>query len=1252
MHRISSIPGKIDSGELVLVEQPSAPVLFLSSAATDISTLAAALTEKTNEKWHELIRALPLSCLEHQSQIDHYFATTVSEASLIVVRLLGGRGHWNYGLEQLVAWQSTCANRTLIVISGIKDNEIELHSLSSIDSNYVDKLGVLFREGGINNITKSLDLFWQIANGQDYKKYDLSVIKHNDPEKWDWRNEKGINIGIIHYRSSMMAGDLKLAKRLNKSLRDKSYSPKTLFISTLRDKNVQLDVYDIFSKVDTKVILTTTSFASTTFEEIEYGDNTWDKLNVPILQLLCCTNEKDQWIKSSVGLTPLDLSLQVVLPEIDGRITTRPITFKSAKYLDSSLGTIVYENVPYADGLKWLISHVRYWINLQIERNSNKHICITLANYPIRDGRIANGVGLDTPQSTVELLKILAKEGYYLGTSNLPSNGNELINMLLSSRTNSPESFSNNALSYLSLKSYMEYWNKLPSIVKDIVIDRWGKPEEGDELEEKGFPVTGIKFGNVVILIQPSRGYDGNNLSDLHSPDLPPPHRYIAQYFWIKHIYNAHAIINLGKHGSLEWLPGKGVGLSNYCFPEVVLGSVPNIYPFIVNDPGEGTQAKRRSQAVIIDHLTPPLGRAFLHGSQLSIESLMDEYFEASLMNSKRIVNIEKQLFDLLKKESWPGSERFTSGNYKSEEIYEYFNEVDSYLCELKESQIRTGLHILCKDPNQDSLIELLLSIVRSPSDSYIGLTQKLARTINLNFDPWSDLEGSRLVENDVIILSKYMNKKPRTVGDAVDWLEIQAEQLLRKLLLNFDSSKCSSSDTLIDIYSELIEELEQDELLTYIKNDLWPRLRKCAYFEKFSIINAISGLRVSSGPSGAPSRGRPEVLPTGRNFYSVDLRGLPTEAAWDLGRRSAERVVDLHLMENGEPLKHLAMSVWGTATMRNGGEDISQLLALMGVKPVWDGPTRRIIDLEIIPLNQLQRNRVDVTLRISGLFRDAFPNLVSLVYKAQELIGSLDEDYNFNPLAGLRRTKGKQERIFGSAPGSYGAGLQAIIDSGSWETRTDLAKAYIAWSKWSYRTSNDVNENQNGLEKALSNVQVVLHSQDNREHDLLDSDDYYQFQGGLVSSVEMYSGKLPSIYFADHSRRERPRVHTLAREIDKVVRSRLLNPRWIEGMKKHGYKGCFEIGASLDYLFAYDASTNSVPNWTYSHLYESWINSSDIKNHILQNNPWVLRDIAERFLEASNRGLWEDASDQQLDNLRSVVNSAESRIESRESNN
>ncbi len=1248
MHRLSSLPGAESNEVFTVVEQSPAPVLFLTSATTDISTLAACLRQSHMAYWREKLRALPLSCLQHPAQIDHYLATTGSTACVLVVRLLGGRGHWSYGLEQCRVWQASAQRRSLLILAGTADQNQELHPIGSISSTLSHQLALLLREGGVINMTKFLFAIHPFITGCQEpeprtESLSLEPERMADPARFDWKSESGPRVGVLLYRAHVRSADTEWCQELLKALRHRGLVPRALWVSSVRDPVIQEAVLREFQAQKVQVVVSTTAFASVQFQEAGFGAPLWDDLDCPVLQLLTSGRSKQSWEETSQGLDPIDLSLQVVLPELDGRITTRIGAFREVLESESSLSTAIKGLVPNLAGLDWLADHARCWVDLRQTRATQKSVALVVANYPVRNGRLANGVGLDTPASTLNILNWLAEAGVDLGSDPLPNGSQALMSQLLSSRTNDPESSHLQPLAYISLNRYLRWWRKLTSEARAVIEQRWGSPEQAVDLEEKGFAVHGLRFGHVAVLIQPSRGYDPDQISDLHSPDLPPPHRYLAQYLWLQEVHRTQLLVHVGKHGSAEWLPGKSVGLSEACGPGLALAPIPHIYPFIVNDPGEGSQAKRRGHAVILDHLTPPLGKAGLHGSLLALEALLDEYVEARQVAASRCDVLEQQLRLLLKGLDWPSlpeqsSNQLSPGQQADDAWGLCLDQVETYLCELKEAQIRTGLHCLGTQPEPSIQRELLLAIARSPSARCQGLTQTMAKVIGLECDPWSDEDGALLSSHDSRILQQLGCEQNRRVSAAVSWLDDQALLLLEHL-------SGDASAPLSPAFHEWLQD-NSDPCLERLQTELIPKLLACGSSEKQAFLAALDGRRIASGPSGAPTRARPDVLPTGRNFYSVDLRGLPTEAAWDLGRRSAEQLLDLYRLEEGEPLLHLALSVWGTATMRNGGEDIAQMLALLGVRPLWDGPTRRMVDLEVIPLSVLARPRVDVTLRMSGLFRDAFPQLVAWVDRALQMVSNLDEPDVDNPLAAITRRDGPQSRIFGSAPGAYGAGLQALIDSGQWESQAELGEAFLAWSSWSYDGHVNAHANRSGLEKAFRHVQVVLHNQDNREHDVLDSDDYYQFHGGMTAAVRRSGGSGVKPLIADHSRHERLRIHSLSREIDKVVRSRLLNPRWIEGMQKHGYKGAFEMGASLDYLFAYDASTDAVPDWCYGAICDQWLLEPEIQAFLSRANPWVLRDMAERLLEAANRDLWTEPSPDQLVKLRGLVLHAEEAVE------
>jgi cobaltochelatase CobN len=1287
MHRLAAVPGQTeeggDGGSLPFVEQPPAPVLVLSSADTDLVALAALLAQQP-DLLPVPMRALNLAALAQPAVFDHYRATTLPSAQLVLVRLLGGRGHWSYGLEQLQLWsrQGDAAGRQrhLLVLSGTAELDQELADLGTVPVELAMALAECLRQGGTANLTAVLEIVAGLLLGESPPPPEPQPAP--DPLPHDWREDPGPRVGVIHYRALRQAGDTALMEATLAALRQQGLAPRGLWVSSLRDPGVQRGVGDLLSREQVELVVCGTGFASVQFEEAGLGAPLWERLSVPVLQLLCSGRPRRAWQESSIGLGPLDLSLQVALPELDGRIGTRAVAFKELAQASTSLATALQELRPDPERLGWVAQLARAWISLRRTPASQRRVALVLANYPTRNSRLANGVGLDTPASTAAMLGWLQQAGYDLGSGPLPADGDALIAALLQGRSNDPESGHRPPLAHLPLAIYMAWYGALPAAGRATLEQRWGEPGVDAGLERSAshgaFPIRGLRFGNVVVLIQPERGYDRDPALSYHSPDLPPTHAYLAQYLWLREEFGAQAVVHVGKHGNLEWLPGKGVGLSADCFPEWALGPLPHLYPFIVNDPGEGSQAKRRAQAVILDHLTPPLGRAGLHGALQQLELLLDEYWEADALGSQRSGVLRRQLRERLQDLSLP-----LPGD--PEDFETRLDAADGYLCELKEAQIRLGLHTFGQLPEPSRLAELLLCLVRAPQEGRCGFTQALAADLGLVLDPWADPEDGPLPEGDAGRLvalhggaaaSIRPGNSLRKVGDAVALLEDQALPLLAGLLAEASPDMGSpaaahgpaTSQPASGAGLDSVAKADQTSsstappwpgpatsaALTHIRVSLLPRLLACGDAEQLAFLTGLEGGRIAAGPSGAPTRGRPDLLPTGRNFYSVDLRGLPTEAAWDLGRRSAELLLDLHRLEQGDDLRSLALSVWGTATMRNGGEDIAQALALMGVRPVWDGPSRRLVEVEVIPLSLLGRPRVDVTLRISGLFRDAFPQLVGWFNRATRLIAALQVEGEANPLAAAAAREGGWSRIWGSAPGAYGAGLQGLIDSGQWESRADLAEAYLNWSQWRYdgealAPGEGVVEgrlDRGGLERRLAGVEVVLHNQDNREHDLLDSDDYYQFQGGLSAAVERLRGSAPALWFGDHSRAARPRVHRLEREFDKVLRSRLLNPRWIEAMAGHGYKGGFEMAASLDYLFAYDASTDRVPDWAYGALSGTWLASEEVLAFLRRSNPWALRDMAERLLEAHHRGLWTDPAIGEIERLRGLVLESEGLIE------
>ncbi|WP_122741041.1 cobaltochelatase subunit CobN, partial [Pseudomonas viridiflava] len=922
--------------------------------------------------------------------------------------------------------------------------------------------------------------------------------------------------------------------------------------------------------------------------------------------------------------------------ELDGRIISRPISFKDLAWRSERSQSDVVCYRAHPERMDFVAQLARRWILLARLPNADKRVALILANYPTRDGRIGNGVGLDTPAAALNILRAMQAEGYPL--AGLPDSGTELIHQLLGGVTNDLDSIDQRPCQQsMALDEYLEAFNALPQANRDAVNARWGAPDADPMFRSGRMMIAGLRFGLTFVGIQPARGYQVDPSAVYHDPDLVPPHGYLAFYFWLRKAYGAHAVVHVGKHGNLEWLPGKGVGLSENCWPDAVLGPMPNIYPFIVNDPGEGAQAKRRTQAVIIDHLMPPLTRAETYGPLRNLELLADEYYEAQLLDPRRARELQRDILNLVRETQIDRELALDETTDSDADAAIWLPRLDTYLCDLKESQIRDGLHIFGQSPEGRLRTDTLLALLRIPRGDGRGAQSSLLRALSKAFDLGFDPLDCELAEpwqgprpTELLGLS---TDPWRTAGDARERLELYAAALIERI--------CDGQDV-----TDLPEHADLALILDSLREVVAPRLDACGPGEMQGMLDALSGRFVPAGPSGAPSRGRLDVLPTGRNFFSVDVRNLPTTTAWRIGFQSANLLLERHLQDHGDHLRQLGLSVWGTATMRTGGDDIAQAMALMGVRPVWATGSQRVDDFEILPISLLDRPRVDVTLRVSGFFRDAFANLIRLFDAAVQAVAALDEPDDLNPIAarvreerasfiaeGLSEDEAARQagwRIFGAKPGAYGAGVQGAIDGRLWQSREDLAEVYLNWGGYAYGGSDEGTPARQRFAQRLSQVQAVVQNQDNREHDLLDSNDYYQFQGGMLAAAETLSGQKTASYHGDHSQPDLPKIRTLKEELNRVIRSRAANPKWIDGVKRHGYKGAFEMAATVDFLFAFDATTELIDDHQYALLADAYLLDPSTREFIEQHNPDALRDMTERMLEAQQRGLWQEPGDYQ----------------------
>lgn len=1243
MHLLAATPGAVDDGsEAIDLGQTPGDIVILTAADTEIACFAAAQGQiLAGDGDAPQVRVANLLHLGHNYSVDLYAEEIIANAKLVIGRLLGGRGYWDYGVEQVTA---LCRKKNIPLawLPGDDQPDAELAGLSSLSKDASHRLWQYCVHGGVDNAANFLRYAGTLIGRENDQWQEPAPLLRagiywpglSQPglEDLPWKEGRPV-AAITFYRALVQAANTRVLDQLIDALDKAGVNALPLYAASLKDPVVAATVEELLVQAGTGIVLNATSFALSK-PGVEKSETPFDALDCPVFQVVFSGGNEEIWRENLNGLSARDIAMNVALPEVDGRILSRAVSFKGLSRKDENIQADIVEYQPVKDRCAFVAALAANWLALRHKETSDRRVALVFANYPNKDARLGNGVGLDTPAGAMNVLQAMQDDGYDLLIPFADSDA--LINHLAAGPTNA-DIKGREIRETLSFAEYQMFFASLPQDVQDAVTERWG-PAETDpffipgEVDCGRFALPAFRLGKIVIGLQPARGYNINPVETYHSPDLVPPHGYLAFYAWLRNDFRADAVVHMGKHGNMEWLPGKSVALSESCYPEAVFGPLPHLYPFIVNDPGEGTQAKRRAQAVIIDHLTPPLTRAESYGPLKDLELLVDEYFEAAGVDPRRLKILKKEILELTRR---IGLDK-DCGMDQSASEDDALAQLDNYLCELKELQIRDGLHIFGSSPEGDLLDNLLVALARVPRGTGdvgdASLLRALAKDMHMpaSFDPLDCEMGAEWTGPRPAILESQSEALWRTNGDTVERMEL--------LSLAMVQGKAEAPGE------------HSAAVLQAIQDRLRPTVESCGPSEVDGILTGLDGRFVAPGTSGAPTRGRPDVLPTGRNFYSVDTRTVPTPAAWTLGWKSAQLLVERYAQDNGNYPKRLALSAWGTANMRTGGDDIAQALALMGVRPTWDSASRRVTGFEILPLDILDRPRVDVTLRISGFFRDAFPGLIDLVDSAARAVAQLDEAPADNPLAanwlaereelaksGLDEESAAKRagaRVFGSKPGAYGAGLQALIDENGWESEDDLARAYVAWGGYAYG-AGATGEAAHGLfERRLAQVEAVLHNQDNREHDLLDSDDYYQFEGGMTAAVRMLSGNQPTVYHNDHSRPESPKIRTLEDEIGRVVRARVVNPKWIDGVMRHGYKGAFEMAATVDYLFAFAATAKCISDHHFDAVYEAYLQDEKVRDFLEQHNPEALKDIADKLREALDRGLWSTKHNSAFDEL------------------
>jgi cobaltochelatase CobN len=1154
-------------------------ILFLTNAPTEILALRS-IVEGLPAEFPE-VRAANPSLLED--------APTLAGVNAVVVRLLGGAGAWS-SFQNL---RQSCIEQDipLLAFGGEAAPDAQMTAASTVASATVAQAFEYLVHGGLANLQSFLRFLSDTILMTGFGFEPPAEVPETGVYHRAGNNTPGRpHVVVLFYRAHLIAGNTGFVDDLCAELERRGAAATAIWCYTLRpDADGQVAALELVRQFQPDCIVTTVLVSGGSADDgLSWDATAIGSLQVPVVQAVTATTSRAAWEDSAAGLSPIDVAMRVAVPEFDGRIISVPFSFNEEVDDGDTLGTPVNAYRTLADRVARVAGLAVRLGALQHTPTANRRIAVVLSAYPTKRSRLGNAVALDTPASVIALLQALRHAGYRV--DRMPANGDALMAELIEAFSYETDAMSGGQLARapgrLPEDSYLAWWSTLPAQVRAEVEEAWGPPP-GSVYRD---PVTGdlafagLDLGGVLITVQPPRGFGEQPVAIYHSPDLPPTHHYLAFYRWLDAVWGADAIVHVGKHGTLEWLPGKGVGLSAHCYPDAALGDIPLVYPFVVNDPGEGTQAKRRAHATIIDHLLPPMTRADTYDDVARLEQLLDEHAQVAALDPSKLPAIREKVWDLVVSADIHrdlGVDRPPEGDSFDELV----NHIDGYLCELKDAQIRGGLHVLGQAPAGDARIDLLAALTRLPQGSVPSLRAAVAGRLGVD------------------------------VGDDATRANVDRVEAECRRLIAGETPAASEAERAVL------------EWLDAIANPALDRTPD----EMGNLLAALDGRWVPPGPSGAPTRGMAHVLPTGRNFYSVDPKALPSKLAWEVGRGLADRLLARYIDDEGRYPASVGLVVWGTAAMRTGGDDVAEALALLGVRPVWQDESGRVTGVELIPDDELGRPRIDVVLRISGFFRDAFPHLIALLDEAVELAGFADGD----------------PRIFGSKPGAYGSGILPLLESRDWRSDEDLAAVYMAWSGYSYGRSGLGVPAEDAMRRRFSAIEVAVKNQDNREHDIFDSDDYLQDHGGMIATVRALTGRAPAALFGDSADPARPRVRTLEEEAARVVRTRVLNPKWISAMSRHGYKGAFEMAATVDYLFGYDATAGIVQDWMYERVTEAYVGDPEVRKFLEQSNPWALRSMAERLLEAAERGMW-NASAGALETLRSAVLEAEGWEESR----
>ncbi len=1073
---------RLDEGEAAIdLEQTPAEVVFLSFADSELRLLAA-LREARGAGGASL-RCASIARLKHPFSVDLYFEKVVSHARLVVARLLGGKDYWPYGVEEL-ARLARAKNLALALVPGDGSDDPRLAAASTLDAESRARIWTYFDRGGPENLARFLDYADTLVGRSASWREPVALAAAGRYEAARREGASEARALIVFYRSAYLSGDTAPILALADALAAHGATVEAIYVTSLKESESEAFVRETLKAFAPDVILNTTAFSAR-----GAAGSVLDLADAPVLQAALSTSTKEAWERSPRGAGGADLAMNIVLPEVDGRIFTRAISFKEKAQAFAASEFDAPRHAPEPSRVAFVAALAANWARLRHKPNANKALALILSDYPARRGRGGYAIGLDAQASAQAIVAALIDGGYDVGGAlELRASGGDfgLIRTLEEGRR----------VAELSLSEYRALFAGLPDSFARSVEARWGAPQDDPACVNGAFRFSCIESGKLIVAFQPDRGARAERRESYHDGEAAPRHAYVAFYLWLRHIRRIDAMIHLGAHGTLEFLPGKSVMLAPDCAPEALLGPTPLVYPFIVNNPGEAAQAKRRLAAVTIGHMTPPLEEAQLYDDAARLEQMLDEYAQAATLDPRRARRVAGAILDEAQR---CGLAQECGAARETDELAALAR-LDAWLCDIKELRIGDGLHVFGR-------------------------------------------------------------------GEGAD-----------------------------------------------------PMRAACAQAEIASLLAALSGRFVEPGPAGAPSRGRRDVLPTGRNLFCIDPRHAPTRSAYDIGRRAAQEVMTRHAREHGDWPRALVLDLWGSATIRTGGEDFAQALALLGIEPLWDDATGRVSGFEVISAARRDVPRVDVTLHVSGVFRDMFPGLVALFHDAVHAVAMLDEDEAFNPL--IRFRKSALERVFGAAQGSYGLGLSETLQRGAWEKREELGAAFLDAAGFAYDREGESHPARESFAARIAGADALVHMQDMAETDLLAGSAFAEFEGGFCAANRALGGAA-ALTHVDLTDPARPRPRSLESEVARVLRGRLANPRWLSGQMRHGHRGAAEIAEAIDNLYAFAALGRLVSDAQFDLAHRATLGDADVSAFLARENPRALEAIARVFQEALARGLW-----------------------------